>query len=158
MRRLLFACALLTGTSANAVEFYVKPMVSLVDMSGYDNGYALGLGIARPLPQLTPYLSAEAEFLKSFSQLRNNDGKVSFSKTAVFAALTYPFDPRVQIKGKAGIRYATFSGANDDNDIGMDWGAGALLLLDNLHTISFEYIVSDENDFTQLVAAWMIPF
>jgi hypothetical protein len=158
IRRLVMVGALLISTGATAADFYAKPMLALVGLHGYDDAYAVGLGISRPLPQMSPYLGAEVDFLKSFSKLKSNSGDLSFSKVAAFAALTYPLDPRVQIKARVGLRYAAFSGADDDSDTGVDWGVGALLLLDSLRTVTLEYVTSDENNFTQVIAGLQLAF
>jgi hypothetical protein len=152
---------LLAPAAHAAAGFVVKPFVALVTMDEYKDGIAGGLGLSWPLENLSRYLTAEAEFMKSFARMESSSGKRSFSKTAVFGALTYPFDPRVQFKGKVGIRYAAYESSGADssgNDVGADFGVGAQLLLDNLRTIELEYITSDENRFSQLMLGLRIQF
>lgn len=157
-------CCLLVTTVASSVhataDFIVKPFAAVVTMDGYDNGIAAGLGISWPLRQLAPYLTAEAEFMKSFAKMDGNDTDRAFSKVGAYGALTYPFDPRVNIKGKLGFRYAAFkdSGSDSSSDTGVDWGAGLQLLLDSRKTVEFEYITSDENNFSQWLAGLRIQF
>ncbi len=148
-------------TAPAATDFVVKPFGAIVKMQGYEDGVAAGLGVSWPLRQLTPYLSAETEFMKTFSRLEGDAGNLTFSKVAAYAALTYPFDPRVQLKGKVGFRYAALkesgSGGNS-SDTGADWGVGVQLLLDNLRSIELEYITSDENNFSQMLVGLRIQF
>jgi hypothetical protein len=118
------------------------------------------VGIGRSVPELLPWLNVEAEFLKSFTKLERDGAQRSFSKTAAFAALVYPVDPRVLIKGKVGIRYAAFTadGTGSDRDLGTDWGVGALYRWDRTRLLAVEYMTSDYNDFSQLVASVQFHF
>ncbi len=147
--------ALLIPIAHGQDGFVVKPFAALVSMDSYTNGVAAGIGIGWPLPYFSQYMTAEAEYMKSFARMESSSGRRSFAKGAIFAALTYPFDPRIHFKGKVGLRYATYenSGTGDagGNDIGGDFGLGAQVLLDNLRTVEIEYITSDENRFSQFL-------
>jgi hypothetical protein len=153
---------MLSPAAHAANDFVVKPFLALVTMEEYKDGIAAGLGLGWPLENFTRFLSAEVEYMKSFARMESTSGKRSFSKTAAFAALTYPFDPRVRFKGKIGFRYATYkdtgAGSGSGDDVGADFGVGVQLLLDSLRTVEVEYITSDENDFSQALVGLRIQF
>lgn len=131
---------------------YLRIEGALVSLTGYDDAHAAGFAWGRDLPHLLPRMSAEIEFMKGFNKLRGANS-LSFSKTAGFAAWTFPVDPRIVVKGKVGLRYATFnrSGNGQDNDLGVDFGIGALYTLDRARRLSAEYISSDDNEFSQFI-------
>jgi hypothetical protein len=164
MLRFVLAAIILASTllpcSGARADVYAKPLAALVRVDGWSDALAAGVGIGRSVPELTQWLVVEAEFLKSFTKLERAEAQRSFSKTAAFAALVFPVDPRVFIKGKVGIRYASFDadGSGGDRDLGADWGVGALYLWDRSRMIALEYMTSDYNDFSQLVAGVQFHF
>lgn len=133
-------------------EDFLRIEGAATSLSGYKEAYAAGFAWGRDLPHLLPRMSAEVEFLKGFTKLRGAN-TLSFSKTAGFAAFTFPVDRRISVKGKVGLRYATFdaSSSGQDNDLGVDFGFGALFTLDRARRISAEYISSDDNNFSQFI-------
>lgn len=133
-------------------EDYLRVEGAVVSLSGYNDANAAGFAWGRDMPHVLPRMSAEVEFLKGFTKLRGANS-VSFSKTAGFAAFTFPVDPRIVVKGKVGLRYATFdtSSNGQDNDLGVDFGIGALYTLDRARRVVAEYISSDDNDFSQFL-------
>lgn len=149
---LVFCTCALVAPSAQA-EDYLRLEAALVSLSGYDDANAAGFAWGRDLPRQLPHMSAEVEFLKGFTKLRGSNS-LSFSKTAAFAAFTYPADPRILAKGKVGLRYSTLDRSGKggmNNDLGVDFGIGALYILDRTRRLTVDYISGNDNDFSQFI-------
>lgn len=155
MKRILsvMLCFVFCAAPGAHAEDYLRIEGALTSLTGYKDAYAAGFAWGRDLPQLLPHMNAEVEFLKGFTRLRGSDD-LSYSKTAGFAAFTFPVDPRIVVKGKVGLRYATLDHSGNggqDNDLGVDFGIGALFTLDRTRRICAEYISSDDNEFSQFL-------
>jgi len=156
-------------TAAGEGDQYTRAVMIMGVSEGYSAGMAIGLGYGLRLPHASDYLSMEGEIAKNFSHMSHDESgsqiKRSYARGALYLALTYPIDPRFDIKGKIGAHYTSFQdrGGNStdtrhDSDQGMETGIGALIHFRARQDIIVEYTSTTLNDFTQLIVGMQLSF
>jgi hypothetical protein len=161
----LIAALCVTQFSAAHADDYVTLRAAVAGIDNYKQDYAAGIGLGHSLAHLIPHFALEGEFIKSFSQMKSTAAKRTFAMTSVFGVFTYPLEQRFLIKGKYGLRYASFkdkdkasTGITNSSDTGSAYGLGALYALDRTRELSAEYVTSDTNDFYQFVVGLQLHF
>ncbi len=171
MKKMLLLAVLLLpapGAMAQGAQ-YTRALMVMGAAEGYDAGMAMGLGYGAHLPDSLRYLSLEGDASKNFSHMsQHNAGtqiKRSYARAAVYAAVTYPVDPRFDIKGRIGVHYTSYQDRDGGTDgvtrghaHGMDTGVGVLVHFRVQQDIVVEYTTTTLNDFTQLIIGMQFTF
>lgn len=151
-------------------DYYVKPLLAITQMENYTEGLAIGMAWAKNLYHYLPHTAVEGEIIKSFTTISptNDDStntKRSFTKTAIYAILSYPLDPRLSIKGKLGLYYTAFEDRTGDaksnssaDGISLEIGTGLLIRLDRHKDLVVEVLTNSANATYYLTAGLQLNY
>ena len=142
--------------------------LAIADADGLDTGLALVLTGIFPMPQVHPAFTVEAEFTTTVSNPEDSQStpfgtisaELSYFTLAGYGVWNHPVSPTIKLKGRIGLLYESLevdfkspfgNGSDDDTDIGLSYGFGAVFDIKQSIDIIAEYTVI-ESDISHISA------